>query len=180
MIGRDELGKYRMLLQEWKDADSTGKLPAVEAIQDACEDHIEKQKRAVLGLTFTADGPSAFGDAIKAQIKYKPQDAEHQAAEKVIQSGLKSMAKRAPEARHNSRMRSLYVDLDDSGSAWSGPSEVSHEECKKLLNDAANDYADQLNRIEPDLLRGMGHTKLADAIEGWPDRPELPGPVWVE
>src|SRR6266478_4621897 len=77
MIGREELGKYRMLLQEWRDAESSGKLPAVEAIQAACADHIEKQKRAVLGLTFTADGPSTFGAAIAAQIKHKPQDAEY-------------------------------------------------------------------------------------------------------
>ena len=104
-----------MLLQEWRGAESTGKLPTVEAIQDACTVHIEKQKRAVLGLTVAAEGPSAFGAAIAAQIKHKHQGPEYQAAEKVIQAGLKAMAKRAPEARHNSRMRALYVDLDDSG-----------------------------------------------------------------
>ncbi len=179
MIGREELGKYRMLLQEWRDAESSGKLPAVEAIQAACADHIEKQKRAVLGLTFTADGPSTFGAAIAAQIKHKPQDAEYKAAEKVIQAGLKAMAKRAPEARHNSRMRALYVDLEDSGSTWNRPSAVSQDECKKLLNDAANDYAGQRDRMNPELLRGIGEPKLADALEGWRDRPELPGPAWV-
>src|ERR1700722_11341718 len=78
MIGREELGKHLMLMEEWRKADSTAKLPTVEAIQDACEDHIEKQKRAVLGLAFTADGPSALGKAIEAQIKYKPQDVEYQ------------------------------------------------------------------------------------------------------
>src|SRR5713226_355724 len=178
MIGREELGKYRMLLEEWRKAESTGKLPAVEAIRALCADHIEKQKRAVLGLTFTAEGPSAFGSAIAAQIKHKPQDIECQAAEKVIQAGLKAMAKRAPDARHNSRMRALYVDLDGSGSAWNRPSKISLEECKKLLNDAANDYAGQRDRMNPDLLRGIGEPKLADALEGWRDRPELPGPAW--
>ncbi|SRR6266852_6234338 len=179
MIGREELGKFRLLLEEFRTAESTGKLPTVEAIQAACAGHIEKQKRAVLGLTFTADGSSAFGDAIKAQIKYKPQEAEYQAAEKVIQTGLKAMAKRAPEARHSSRMRSLYVDLEDSGSTWNRPSAVSQDECKKLLNDAANDYAGQRDRMNPELLRGIGEPKLADALEGWRDRPELPGPAWV-
>jgi hypothetical protein len=58
----------------------------------AARSYSEKQKRAVLGLTFTADGPSAFGSAIEAQIKHKPQDPEYQAAEKVIQAGLKAMA----------------------------------------------------------------------------------------
>jgi AbiV family abortive infection protein len=179
MIGREELGKFRLLLEEFRTAEGTGRLPTVEAIQAACANHIEKQKRAVLGLTFTADGPSTFGDAIKAQIKYKPKDAEYRAAEEIIQAGLKAMAKRAPESRHNSRMRAVYVDLDDSGSAWSRPSEMSQGECKKLINDAANDYVGQLDRMNLDRLRGMGEPKLADALEGWRDRPELPGPAWV-
>jgi AbiV family abortive infection protein len=180
MIGREELGKYLMLMEEWSKVGSSAKPPTVEAIQDACDDHIGKQKRAVLGLAFTADRPSAFGKAIEAQIKYKPQDAEYQAAEKVIQECLEVMAKRAPGARHKSRMQALYVDLDDSGSAWSRPSEVPQGECKKLLNDAANDYANQMRRMNPDWLRGMGDRKLADALEGWPARPKLPEPGWVE
>ena len=90
------------------------------------------------------------------------------------------MAKRAPEARHKSRMRALYVDLDDSGSGWRRPSEVSQGECKKLLNEAANDYANQMRRMSPDWLRGMGKAKFADALEGWSARPKLPEPVWVE
>lgn len=181
MIGREELGKHRMLMEEWKKAESTAKPPTVEAIQDACEDHIEKQKRAVLGLTFTAEGPSAFGKAIAAQIKRKPGDAEYEAAEKVIQDGLKGMAKHAPEARHNSRKRALYVDLDDSGSTWKRPSEISEGECKKLLNDAANDYAGQRDRMSPELLRGMGETRLADALETWGDRPRTArtGMGWI-
>lgn len=178
MIGREELGKYLMLMEEWRKAESSAEPPTVEAIRDACEDHIGKQKLAVLGLAFTADGPSALGKAIEARIKYKPQDAEYQAAEKVIQDCLKAMAKRAPEARHKSRMRALYVDLDDSGTAWGRPSEVSQAECKKLLNDAVNDYAGQMRRMNPDLLRGMGDTKLADVLEGWPDGPKLPEPAW--
>ena len=180
MIGREELGKYRMLLEEWKKAESTGKLPTVEAIQAACADHIEKQKRAVLGLTFMPEPSSVFGKAIAAQIEHRPQEPEYRAAEEDIKVALRATAKHAPEARHNSRMRALYVDLEDSGSAWNRPSDVPPNECKKLLTDAANDYAGQMRRLNPDSLRGMGDTKLADALEGWPDRPELPGPAWVE
>jgi hypothetical protein len=69
---------------------------------------------------------------------------------------------------------------DDSGSAWNRPSKVPPEECKKLLNDAVNDYAGQWDRLNPDLLRGMGDPKLADALEAWRDRPELPIPAWLE
>ena len=30
MIGREELGKHRMLLEEWRKSQDTGKLPSVE------------------------------------------------------------------------------------------------------------------------------------------------------
>jgi AbiV family abortive infection protein len=180
MFGREELGKHRMLLEEWRKAERTGNLPPVEAIQAAGADHVDKQRRAVLGLTFTTEGPSVFGTAIETQIKHKPQDAEYQAAEKVIQAALKSLAKQAPDARHTARTRTLYVDLQDSGADWSRPSQVSREESKKFVNDAANDYAGQRDRIRPDLLRAIGDPRLADALEAWWGRPELPAPVWYE
>ena len=180
MIGREELGKYRMLLEEWRKAEGSGNLPTVESIQGACADHLDKQRRAVLGLTFTPEGPSAFGTAIETQIKQKPQDPEYQEAEKVIQVAIKSMAKRAPDERHTARMRALYVDLQDSGSNWNRPSQVSQDESKKFLNDAANDYAGQWHRMRPDLLRGTGDASLADALEAWPERPQLLRPAWSE
>jgi hypothetical protein len=43
-----------------------------------------------------------------------------------------------------------------------------------------NDYAGQWDRLNPDLLRGMGDPKLADALEAWRDRPELPVPAGLE
>jgi len=180
MIGREELGKHRMLLDEWRKSEGTGKCPTVDAIQTACEDHVDKQRRALLGLTFTTENASALDTAIRTQLKHKPQDTEYQQAEKVIQTALKSLAKRAPDDRHAARMRALYVDLQDSGSAWSRPSEVSRDDAKKLLSDAANDYAGQRDRLNPDLLRGLGDPKLAGALEALHERPALPEPVWPE
>ena len=124
MIGREELGKHRMLLDEWRKSEGTGKCPTVDAIQTACEDHVDKQRRALLGLTFTTENASALDTAIRTQLKHKPQDTEYQQAEKVIQTALTSLAKRAPDDRHAARMRALYIDLQDSGSNWSRPSEV--------------------------------------------------------
>ena len=113
-------------------------------------------------------------------MKHKPWDTEYQQAEKVIQSAVKSLAKRAPENRHAARIGALYVDLQASGSDWSRPSEVSRDDAKKLLSDAANDYAGQRDRLKPDLLRGLGDPKLADTLESWHERPTLPEPVWPE
>src|SRR5438876_10558143 len=74
MIGREELGKHRMLLDEWRKSEGTGKYPTVDAIQTASADHVDKQRRALLGLTFTTENTSALGAAMKTQMKHKPQD----------------------------------------------------------------------------------------------------------
>src|SRR6266567_6412614 len=55
MIGREELGKYRMLLDEWRKSEATGKYPTVYATQTACADHVDKQRRSLLCLTFATD-----------------------------------------------------------------------------------------------------------------------------
>src|SRR6266704_1092346 len=60
MIGREELGKHRMLLEEWRKAEGTGQSPTINAIQTACADHVDKQRRALLGFTFTAEPTSAL------------------------------------------------------------------------------------------------------------------------
>jgi hypothetical protein len=169
-----------MLLEEWRKSQETGKLPSVEAIQTACADHIDKQRRAVLGLTFISEGGSALDAAIRTQMKHKPQDKEYQEAEKVIQTALKGLAKRAPDARHEARMRALYVDLKDSGTDWNRPLSITRDESKKLVGDAANDYAGQWDRLNPDRLRVMGDPRLAEALEAWKERPGSPEPIWPE
>ena len=112
--------------------------------------------------------------------EHKSQDTEYQEAEKVIQAALKGLAKRAPDARHAVRMHALYVDLKDSGADWNRPLHVSEDESKKLLGDAANDYAGQWDRLNPDLLRAKGDPRLAEVLEAWDQRPLLPPPVWPE
>jgi AbiV family abortive infection protein len=180
MLGREELGKYRLLQGQWRESERTGVYPTVGEVQAACAEHVEKQRKATLSFSFAAAAGSLIDTAIRAQIKHKPQDAEYQQAEQVLQTAIKAGLKRAPEERHNVRMRALYVDLDDSGSSWRRPEQISPEEAKKLLNDAVNDYAIQRDRMDPDQLRGRGDVKLADALEAWQERPILPEPVWLE
>ena len=68
----------------------------------------------------------------------------------------------------------------DSGADWDRPCEqISETVAKRSLADAANDYAVQRDRVaDLGLLRGIGDEQLAIALETWPDRPELPAPVW--
>jgi AbiV family abortive infection protein len=133
MIGREELGKHRMLLEQWRKAEDTGQFPTIDAIQTACADHVDKQRRALLGLTFIAESTSALDTAIRTQFKHKPQDTEYQQAEKVIQTAIRSVAKRAPDDRHAARMSALYVDLEDSGLDWSRPSHLQPDDAKNSL-----------------------------------------------
>src|SRR5437879_770601 len=83
MIGREELGKHRMLLEEWRKAERTGQYPTIDAIQTACADHVDKQRHALLGFTFIAESASALDTAIRTRLKHKPHDTEYQLAEKV-------------------------------------------------------------------------------------------------
>jgi len=172
------LGKYRLLQEQWRESEKSGVYPTVDEVQAACAEHVEKQRKATLSFSFTAEAGSRLDTAIRTQLKHKPQDAEYQQAEQVLQTAIKAGLKRAPEERHNLRMRALYVDLDDSGLSWKRPGQISPEEAKKLLNDAVNDYAIQRDKMDPDQLRGRGDAKLAVALEAWQLRPILPEPVW--
>ena len=77
-------------------------------------------------------------------------------------------------------MSALYVDLKESGVDWNRPLDISEGDAWKLLTDAANDYAGEFNRMDPDFLRAMANPKLADALEAWHGRPDLPQPVWPD
>jgi AbiV family abortive infection protein len=176
MIGREELGKYRILLGEWKKAYEAGKCPTVSQIRKALDDHIEKQRQAVLSITFMTEGQSVLDTAIRNQMAHHPWTPEHRAADEIIQAFIKSLGKRAPEDRHKWRMQALYVDLNDAGTDWSRPSEIPKAEAEKLLSDAANDYAVQRDKILNPLREGK--PELDEALQAWPDRPELPGPEW--
>jgi AbiV family abortive infection protein len=73
MFAREELSKSRMLLEPWKQTRISGKQPGVEEVKAACEDHVEKQRTAILGWTLStpegtglASGDTALAEALKA------------------------------------------------------------------------------------------------------------------
>jgi AbiV family abortive infection protein len=136
LIGREELGKYRMLLEKWEDIERSGKLPSVEDVQTACVNHVEKQRRALLSFTLTTEDRSILDKALRTQITHKPQDPEFEEAGKIIQTALRSLAKHAPDDRSEARMRALYVDLKESGLDWNRPSQLFQQDAKKAIDDA--------------------------------------------
>jgi AbiV family abortive infection protein len=49
LLGREELGKYAILRDLWRRA-AAGATISRSEVRDACEDHVDKQKRAQLSL----------------------------------------------------------------------------------------------------------------------------------
>src|SRR5258708_38092566 len=96
MLARKELGKHRILRDEWKKSVETGKSPSVTQIKSACEDHIEKQKRGQMSVTLMTEGPSALDRALRTRVTSRPGDPGFQAAEEEIQRAIEAKSKHAP------------------------------------------------------------------------------------
>jgi len=73
----------------------------------------------------------------------------------------------------------LYVDLQDAGSDWTRPSQITAEESNRLINDSVNDYAGQWDRMTNlDLLREIHGPNLVTALRAWPERTAVLTPAW--
>jgi len=177
MLAREELGKHRILRDQWKKSVETGKSPTVAQIKSVCEDHIEKQKRGQMSVTLITDSPSALDTALRTRVTSRPGDPGFQAAEDVIQTAIEAKAKHAPTDRHEKRLEAFFVDLEESGTDWKRPSKtISQEDAYRLLNDTANDYAGQWDRFSNTALLEDG--QLVAAVEAWLDKPSLQPPTW--
>jgi len=71
-----ELGKYRMLVEEWRKTEKTRTLSSCAVIQAAFDDHVDKQRRALLSLP------------LRTPLKHNPQDCEISRGRKGHPSGL--------------------------------------------------------------------------------------------
>jgi len=180
MIAREELGKYRILLDLWKKSTKTPNSPSDDDIRAASGDHVEKQRQAQLCVTFMAAADSRLDRLFRTRFKHQPQDPEYKEADAEIQKFIQELSRRTPGVRHAIRKSALYVDLNESGTNWNRPREMGQADAYKCLADAANDYAGQIDRLRPDLLRALEEFKLATALDEWPERPALPNPVWPE
>ena len=93
--------------------------------------------------------------------------------EKEIKKLNETTIKRTPTDRHLTRMKAVYVDLNDTGTAWNRTCEISARQSIDCLTHAANDYAIQ----QGNLRIGVVNPNLSAALEAWPERPELPQPT---
>jgi AbiV family abortive infection protein len=174
MLAREEMGKARILLDFWRDVANKGRSISVAEIRRRLDHHEETQRKAQISQTLRG------GTEAAKLLRALSDPAEHQSAWQKLEQLTEQQRKRIPTDRHKARMRALYVDLNDFGSGWRRPSEVT-DDARAHLNDVANDYALLWFRYQhqPETL-GHIEPKLAAALKQWPDRPALPEPARLE
>src|SRR5690349_18515974 len=74
MLAHEELGKHRILREEWKKSVETGNSPSVEHIRSVCEDHIEKHRQGQMSATLMTEGPCALDTALRTRAASRPGD----------------------------------------------------------------------------------------------------------
>ncbi len=177
MFAHEELGKCRILLDEWKKAVETGKLPNVEQIKHACGDHIEKQMRGQGSVILEPASGSALGMAIKNAIENAktPTVPAYRAADKRIKAEVDAKGEHDPEVRHEIRLEGIFVDLGDWGKAWKRPCKTFSEgESLRLLRNAVNNYAEQRDGFSN--TAKLKNRELAKELDTWTGKPVLPEP----
>jgi AbiV family abortive infection protein len=177
LYAREELGRYCILCEFWKRAVEGGTSPWYEEIQAACDDHVEKQRLAQRSLTYRTDGTGRLDELLRTRMQCSPSSAEWKEADEQLNEIDERKRKRTPADRHAARMKAIYVDLDQNGSGWNRPTELNPIEATQRLEDAANDYAVLWDKLQPWMLRDMVEPKMAEALEAWDSRPQLPVPA---
>jgi AbiV family abortive infection protein len=173
LLGREELGRYRILCDLWQRANA-GEVLSRDDVRRACEDHVEKQRRGALSLMYRASAQSTFGKLLRSLVGLLPSSGVARKIRKAIADIDAQKLKRLPDDRHAARMRSLYVDLKEGGLVWSRPSSIEQTEASTTVVDAMNDYSTERDRLTTPGILAVTKPDLARAFEAWVDRPSLP------
>ena len=178
-FAREELGRSQILLGLWRKR--LGGSPVTFGdIENACDDHVEKQKAGMLSITMRADRDTGLGKTLTDRTTNPQQSQKFKDADATLRRIDKQTAKSAPSSRHGKRMRSLYVE-PTSNSDWNRPAEVSVTDAHSFLQEAVNDYSGRYHQgyitSEQSILKGIDQ-ELYDAIDRLTNRPQLPPPEW--
>ena len=175
---REEMGRSRILRQLRKRIVDKGETVTLTDIKRPCKDHVKKQEFAQLS---TVHRPASSQDTIaklmRIQFKFHPQSQEYKEAEKRLNEITKRKRKSIPKQRHKARERALYVEPRESTFGWNRPKEITKQEAKIFLTDAANDYSVHLQHFDPEIGK-YKDSEFAAALKGWNGHPELPLPRW--
>jgi hypothetical protein len=118
------------------------------------------------------DRESGLGKLLQTRARAAPQSEEWKTADKELKKIDEIQRKRAKHDRHEQRLRALCVEPDVSGIRWNRPREVGQKAAYDFLMHAGNDYAVELQKIDPGLLKGANDQLLQELTT------ELPAPEW--
>jgi len=171
LLGREELGKGRLLLQLCGEA--TRRTVTEAEVADACEDHVLKQKAAQLAVSISAARDSRLAQLLG--LAWSREDTpEVREARKEVENVIQAKVRRTPSNRHDQRMKALYVDLTQDG-RWSRPANFPREEAELVILEAMNDYSGLTGNLRAQY--GEDPT-VFELLRQWPGRPELPPVKW--
>ena len=163
MLAREEYGKARKLFELAAAGQN------VDAGDVVMADHIEKQTAARVSVVLRSLDPnSGLGKLLWQASTLNRTEAMH-ALGRVIDAAVR----RAPEERHDARMRSLYVDWEPTLRKWSRPEMMIADEAKYQLDHAINDYAVYEGNIGEAMADVLGPV-VAELLNRWPERTRLP------
>jgi AbiV family abortive infection protein len=178
-FAREELGRSQILLGLWRRR-LGGSPVTIGDIENACDNHVEKQKAGMLSTTMRADRNTGLGKTLTDRTTNPPQSQEFKDADATLNRIDKQTAKQTPTKRHSKRMRSLYVQ-PTLGSDWNRPADVSATDAHNFLQDAVNDYSGRYHQgyitSDQSILNNIDQ-ELHDALDRLTDRPQLPPPEW--
>jgi AbiV family abortive infection protein len=174
LLGREELGRYAILCDLWRKA-SAGSRFSPDDVRKACRDHVEKHRRGTFSLVYRTSADTGFGKLLSSLVGLLPSGGAARKIRESIEKIDKLKAKRLPDERHATRMRSLYVDLNEAGSDWVRPSSITEAEARTTVQDAVNDYSVQRDRLTTPGILAAVDPSLAKAFESQGNRPALPG-----
>lgn len=176
-FAREELGRA-CILRDLRDKVLAGENVTVQEIKDECGNHVTKHERGQLSLVQRATDDQGLGKQLRARQNNHSHSPQYKRAEQQLDSVTRIMTKRTPQTRHELREKSLYVDPNENASGWNRPCQKSANEASTFLEDAMNDYRGMFDRFQGGSLEWEDEVTW-QALQEWPDRPELPAPQWL-
>ena len=151
MFGREELGRS-VILRELAEKVKLGHSFNPNEVRKACENHVEKQKQGARSTTTLTEGPCQLDRALRERMMSPPGSETWKQATKITDQAMESKQKRQPHKRHEFREHALYVDLDETGTAWNRPLMLTRHECEKAIEEAINDYQCEKDQFRDEII----------------------------
>jgi AbiV family abortive infection protein len=175
LLAREELGRHKILLGFWREAHS-GAVVTREIVNAACENHVTKQRHSSASLTYRGLSGDQVSRLVQAGQSAELDGAQRAAAREQLQFIDDRKRKDQPDARHNTRMRAIYVDIADDGVGWLRPADLNSQACADEVATAINDYIQGCGRVDALEAAALHNdSELVAALESLPRRPDLPG-----